>query len=178
MFWRAHFTSPRLGTVPALFPLSVSVLPGSSPSILAPCHPAGRPPPIVGTLSTPDTWAEKLESLERINSIRETNGNFDSCNSCKRLDEKQTEILTHVTHANGWEPAVYMSYMSQNFRLFLLSNLSDLNFLIVLLMYPGSLSCKPSCRDWPAGLDSSVSRPLVSVGRRPPTAGPSGPPSS
>ena len=35
---------------------------------------------------TPDTWAEKFESFERINSIRETNGNFDSCNSCKRLD--------------------------------------------------------------------------------------------
>ena len=31
------------------------------------------------------TWAEKFESFERINSIRETNGNFDSCNSCKRL---------------------------------------------------------------------------------------------
>ena len=28
---------------------------------------------------------EKFESFERINSIRETNGNFDSCNSCKRL---------------------------------------------------------------------------------------------
>ena len=34
---------------------------------------------------SPDTWAEKFESFERINSIRETNGNFDSCNSCKRL---------------------------------------------------------------------------------------------
>ena len=31
------------------------------------------------------TWAEKFESFERINSIRETNGNIDSCNSCKRL---------------------------------------------------------------------------------------------
>ena len=31
---------------------------------------------------------------------------------------KQTEILTHVAHVNGWETAVYMSYMSQNFRLF------------------------------------------------------------
>ena len=28
---------------------------------------------------------KKLESLERINSIRETNGSFYSCNSCKRL---------------------------------------------------------------------------------------------
>ena len=34
---------------------------------------------------TPYTWAEKFESFERINSIRETNGNFDSCNPCKRL---------------------------------------------------------------------------------------------
>ena len=34
---------------------------------------------------TPYTRAEKFESFERINSIRDTNGNFDSCNSCKRL---------------------------------------------------------------------------------------------
>ena len=34
---------------------------------------------------TPDTWAEKSESFEQINLIRETNGNFHSCNSCKRL---------------------------------------------------------------------------------------------
>ena len=34
---------------------------------------------------TPYTWAEKFESFEPINSIRETIGNFDSCNSCKRL---------------------------------------------------------------------------------------------
>ena len=43
---------------------------------------------------------------------------------------KQTEILTHATHVNGWEPAVYMSYMSQNLCLFLVSNLSILNFSI------------------------------------------------
>ena len=40
---------------------------------------------------TPYTWAEKFESFERINSIRETNENFDSC-----------------THVNGWFPAVNM----------------------------------------------------------------------
>ena len=45
--------------------------------------------------------------------------------------------MTHVTHVNGWSPAVYMSYMSQNFRLFLVSDLSVLNFQIFLLMYPG-----------------------------------------
>ena len=52
---------------------------------------------------------------------------------------KQTEILTHATHVNGWEPAVYMSCMSQNFRLFHVSNLSVRNFRIFLLMYPGTL---------------------------------------
>ena len=52
---------------------------------------------------------------------------------------KQTEILTHATHVSGWEPAVYMSCMSQNFRLFHVSNLSVRNFRIVLLMYTGSL---------------------------------------
>ena len=34
---------------------------------------------------TPDTRTEKFESLKRINSIRETNGSFRLCNSCKRL---------------------------------------------------------------------------------------------
>ena len=34
---------------------------------------------------TLDTWPLKLESVERINSICVTNGNFDSCNSCKQL---------------------------------------------------------------------------------------------
>ena len=35
--------------------------------------------------ATPDTWAEKFESLKRISSIRETISSFDSCNSCERL---------------------------------------------------------------------------------------------
>ena len=46
-----------------------------------------------------------------MNSIRETNGNFDSCNSCK------------------------LSCTSQNFRLFHVSNLSVRNCRIFLLMY-------------------------------------------
>ena len=59
---------------------------------------------------------------------------------------KQTEILTHATHVNGWEPAVYMSCMSQNFRLFHVSNLSVRNFRIFLLMYTGSRRPRPSPR--------------------------------
>ena len=70
---------------------------------------------------TPDRWAEKFESLERINSI-----------------VKQMEVLTHVSHVNGWEPAVYMRYTCQYFHLFHVSNLPVLNFWTFLLMYPGS----------------------------------------
>ena len=66
----------------------------------------------------PVYMSRKIESFERINSIRETNG-----------------ILTLSTHVNGWFPAVYMSCMSQNFRLFHVSNLSVRNFRIFLLMY-------------------------------------------
>ena len=87
----------------------------------------------------PGYMSRKFESFERINSIRETNGNFDSCNSCERR-------------------AVHMSCMSQNFRLFHLSNLSVRNFRIFLLMYTGSMTsfrvwCKSglgSCRPVPA----------------------------
>ena len=65
----------------------------------------------------------KVERLERIKSIR----------------EKQTEILTRVTHVNGWFPAVYMSDTSQNVRLRIVWNLSVLNFRFFLLVYPGSV---------------------------------------
>ena len=41
---------------------------------------------------TPNTRAEKFESFERINSIRGTNGNFDSCNSRKRLGSRLREL--------------------------------------------------------------------------------------
>ena len=37
-------------------------------------------------------------------------------------------VLTHLAHVNGWKLAVYMSCMSENFRLFHASNLSVLNF--------------------------------------------------
>ena len=81
----------------------------------------GRCRRVSGECVTPVTWAEKFESLERINSIRETNENFDSSNSCKRL-----------------VPAVYMSYTSQNFRLFLVSNSSVVTFRICLFKYVGA----------------------------------------
>ena len=48
--------------------------------------------------------------------------------------------MTYATHVNGWEPAVYMSCMSQNFRLFHVSNLFVRNYRIFLLMYTGSVS--------------------------------------
>ena len=69
-------------------------------------------------IATPDTWAEKFEVFERINSIRKTKENFDSCNSRKRM-----------------KPAVYLTYMSPNFRLFLASNLSVQKIRIFLLEF-------------------------------------------
>ena len=65
---------------------------------------------------------------------------------------KQTKVLTRVDHVNDWKPAVYMGYTSQNFRLFHVSNLSILNFRIVLLMCPGPLGASdvgPGYRDAP-----------------------------
>ena len=57
---------------------------------------------------------------------------------------------------NGWFPAVYMSRMSQNFRLFHVSNLSVRNFRIFLLMYTASLR-----RTEAAGLPASLSPVLM-----------------
>ena len=37
--------------------------------------------------------SRKFESFELINSIRETNGRFDSCNSCKRLETSRLHEL-------------------------------------------------------------------------------------
>ena len=42
---------------------------------------------------TPYTWAEKFENFERIKFDSETNGNFDSCNSCKRLGTSRLREL-------------------------------------------------------------------------------------
>ena len=46
-----------------------------------------------GQQTTPDTRAEKFESLERINAICEVNWSFDSCSSCKRLAPKRFDEL-------------------------------------------------------------------------------------
>ena len=51
------------------------------------------------------------------------------------ISEKKTKVLTRVTlNVNGWDPADYMSYTSQNFRLFRLSNLSVQNFCVYFLL--------------------------------------------
>ena len=72
---------------------------------------------------------------------------------------KQTKILTHATHVNGWFPDVYMSCMSQNFRLFHVSNLSVRNFRIFLLMYTVSL-----CRYPRPILGTHCDAPLAAAG--------------
>ena len=79
---------------------------------------------------TPYTGAEKFESFERINSICETNGNFDSCNSCKRLGTSRLHEL-------------FLSCMSQNFRLFHVSNLSIRNGIFLLMYTWSEAVCVP-----------------------------------
>ena len=54
---------------------------------------------------------------------------------------------TALTHVNSWFPAAYMSYTSQNLRLFLVSNLSVLNLRIFRLMYSESLTQTERHRD-------------------------------
>ena len=39
----------------------------------------------IGLSMAPDILAEKIEFFELLNSLYETNGNFDSWNSCKQL---------------------------------------------------------------------------------------------
>ena len=62
--------------------------------------------PRTKTTMTPDAWAEKFESLERINSICETNRSFDSCKSCKQpvpsrlreLHESQLPFVSRIEY--------------------------------------------------------------------------------
>ena len=71
------------------------------------------------------------------------------------------EILTNATHVNGWEPAVYMSCMSQNFRLFHVSNLSVRNFRFFLLMYTGSVTVLFDCMGVESGGGGRRMRPAA-----------------
>ena len=74
---------------------------------------------------TSGTRAEKFESFELINLIRETSTNFGSCNSCEQL-----------------VPSCLHEFMSQNLCLFHVSTLSVRYFRNFLLMYPGSICTK------------------------------------
>ena len=82
---------------------------------------------------------------------------------------KEKFDATDATHINDWFPAVYMSCVSQHFRLFHVSNLSFRNFWFFLLMYPGSSKninvvferSRPRC-------DSSRSCVGIDVGKRVP----------
>ena len=60
---------------------SADIFVSAAESALMTAHRSGPP---LG-LADPGYMSRKFESFERINSIRETNGNFGSCNSCKRL---------------------------------------------------------------------------------------------
>ena len=97
--------------------------------------------------------------------------------------------MSHITYANGWFPDVYMSYRSQNFCLFHVSNLSVLNFRFFLLLYPRSMFpmtvawclCRPRSylsetpgRSWsgPCGWPGGSGRPHSGATTTTPTARP------
>ena len=83
----------------------------------------GRYRSLLLKVMTPYTPAEKIESFEWMNSTRETNGTFDSCNSCSRLVASRL----HKLHES-------------KFPFFHVLNLSVRNFRIFLLMYTGLMT--------------------------------------
>ena len=82
----------------AVSPIVCGECPVTSPPKSLP-DPSSGPPSAVALVKnerailTPDTWTEKCEGFERMNSIRVTNGNFDSYNSCKRLVPSRSHEL-------------------------------------------------------------------------------------
>ena len=76
---------------------------------------------------TPDTRTEKIESFKRTNSICKTNGNFGSCNSCKRPGTSRLYEL-HESKL----PFVSLHVSSSSVR----------NFQLFLLMYPGFIESR------------------------------------
>ena len=84
---------------------------------------------------TPDTWAEKLKCFARINSIRKTNRNFDSCNSCKRLGTSRLHL--HF----GISLLIYLRSASANCRKHALQNCWSYNRRLYL---PFHLACPMS----------------------------------
>ena len=70
----------------------------------------------------PGYMTRKIRKFQRINSIRETNGNFDSCNSCKRLGTSRL----HELHESKFPFVSRIEFIRWNFRIF-------------LVMYPGSV---------------------------------------
>ena len=58
--------------------------------------------------------------------------------------------------STGWFPAVCMTYMSKNFTLFHVSNLSARNFRICLLMCPGLMCRLWRCSDTTAAVLTSL----------------------
>ena len=105
-----------------------------------------RPPtPLAGTAAhgtsakaniDPGYMSRQFESFERINSIRVTNGNFDSCNSCKWLGTSRL----HDLHQSKFSFVTRIEFIRS----------------IFLLMYPGPM---------PAGADGRLHAVKGSVWR-------------
>ena len=98
---------------------------GASPSrvMYRPRPSAGGSAPalaVAGGAIDPVYMSGKFESFERINLIRVTNGNFDSCNLCKRLVPSRL----HELHESKFPFVTRIEFIRSKLR-------------IGLLMYPG-----------------------------------------
>ena len=69
-----------------------------------------------------DTRAEKFETLERTSSIRKTNGNLNSCNSCRRLGSSRL----HDLHESKFSPVSCIEFIRSKLSIFLLMYPTDL----------------------------------------------------
>ena len=97
---------------------AVAIRPGCPSSGETALRTPHRTPGMVGRwrTTTSDTWAGRFESLERINSIRETNVSLDSRNWCKRLGTS----LLHELHESKLPFVSRIEFIRLNFWIFLL----------------------------------------------------------
>ena len=106
-------------------------------------------------LSTTDTgyMSRQIRSFERINSIRVTNGNFNSSNSCKRLGTSRL----HELHESKFPFVTCIEFIRSK-----LSNLSahvsgaavfPRDTPVVVIRLTGR---RPTGADWPSGRDRCV----------------------
>ena len=97
----------------------------------------------VQTVTDPVYIAEKFESFERINSIRETNGNFDSCNSCKRLVPSRL----HELHESKFPFVSRIEFIRSKLSSFS-AHVYEVTEVLVVYLRHRAIRCLITLRSW------------------------------